>query len=387
LKGYSALIVTIILLSSAFLACIPVQAQEDEEASDSAEINAVINGDIPSIKGDWTPINITIVDAFGIDWDKLSASIPEMWMRILWPLNPMFPQPVQRFLGYTGLRFEPEILKGNPRGWYLRMVNNEIAESNPGWIHSITLEAKTDDSAIDYAVVAGIKCIRLDTFGGIIGSSYITIPLKASPLNFIEMRTTNTMKHAGLKSIVSFDVDITNIGYYKDVFKFELEGKNGLIGQFNKQALTLNPDETKKITLSILTPEKIWDPGTPNKIDIYAYSHGDSTRTHIGSLVVVTEGIYISPLVGMILIPIIIFIAISYVLFFYFRQKEEREAYGKPEKPWTIPEEKKYLDELRAKDKKEYSNVIQRMNEEYQSALLWYKSYRNSVKQKEKNKK
>ena len=157
----------------------PIAAQDEEEQG-GAEVNAYISGDIPSIRGNWTTINLLVVDAFGIDWDKLSESIPKLWMRLFWPLNPSFPQPVQRFLGHTGLRFEPEIIEGNDKGWYTRIVDNVVSETNPGYMHTIKIEARTDDSAIDYAVVIGVKTIRLDTQGGEIGYNYIKIPVKAA---------------------------------------------------------------------------------------------------------------------------------------------------------------------------------------------------------------
>ena len=109
MRIYKPIIISIILLSAILLACLPIQAQE-EGAEESAEVNAFIKGDIPSIKlVEWTSINITIVDAFGIDWDSLRDVIPEWYMRMFWPLNPAFPQPVERFLGYTSLRLEPEM--------------------------------------------------------------------------------------------------------------------------------------------------------------------------------------------------------------------------------------------------------------------------------------
>ena len=382
LKKHKPLFITLIVLSAMFISCITVQAQDEIE--DSAEINAYVNGKIPSIKAtEWTPINVTIQDAFGIDWDRLSQALPEWWMRLIWPFNPSFPQPVQRFLGYTSLRFEPEIIEGNSKGWFLRIHPNSVTGTNPGYLHNITLEAQIDDSAVDYSIVVGIKCTRIDTLGGDIGSSYIYIPVKASPLNFVEMRATQTTKKAGLKSMVYFDVDIINNGYYRDIFMFELDAENGLLGLLNEQALVLNPGETKRVTIGILTPEKIYDYGTPSEVKIYAYSVGDSTRTLVGSLVVITEGFYISPLVWIILAPIVIILFFIYLFFFYFRRRKEKKLIKKPEKPWNIPEEKKHLEKLKNKDKEAYEKELKMMEDEYESALLWYEDYRDSMRGKE----
>ncbi|HEC89275.1 MAG TPA: hypothetical protein ENI44_01685 [Thermoplasmatales archaeon] len=72
---------------------------------DTAEINARIDGEIPSIKlTKWTSINITIVDDFFLNWDEIRRIRPEWYLKLFWPLNPFLPQPIQRFLGYTSLK-------------------------------------------------------------------------------------------------------------------------------------------------------------------------------------------------------------------------------------------------------------------------------------------
>jgi hypothetical protein len=396
LKRYKTIIISLILLSTLFYSCLPVQAQEEEEWS--AEVNAYIIGEIPSIKvTEWTPINITLNDAFGIDWEYLSSSLfpyaskflgPQinvLYMNIVWSISPLMPSYVQDFLGYTKIRLEPEIVEGNPKGWYLKVTPNFIPEANPGRNYSITLEARVDDSAINYSIIAGIKCTRIDTNGGEIGTSYIYVPIKASPTNYIKMNAIATRKNAGPKSMVYFTFDITNEGYYRDVFQFDLEEENGLLALTNEQAVALNPGETRAITMGVLTPEKFWDPGTPNKIDVNIYSIGDPTKTLVGSLVVYTEGFYISPLVLIILTPIIIILGIIYLLYFYRREKKEKEILGKPEKPWNIPEEKQHLEELKQKNKEEYEKERQMMEDEYKSAMLWYKNYREAERQRGKS--
>ncbi len=395
LKIYKTVIISLILLFTLFYSCLSVQAQEEEEWS--AEVNAYIKGDIPSIKvTEWTPINITLNDAFGIDWEFLSQNLLRVpsaifgdqvniiYMNVVWSISPLMPSYVQNFLGYTKIELEPEIIEGNPKGWYLKVTPNYIPEANPGRNYSITLEARVDDSAIDYSVIAGIKCTRIDTKGGEIGTSYVYVPIKASPTNYVKMSAIETRKTAGPKSMVYFTFDITNEGYYRDVFQFDLEEENGLLALTNEQAITLNPGETRSITLGVLTPEKFWDPGTPNKIDVNVYSIGDPSLTLVGSLVVYTEGFYISPLVLMILTPIIIILGVIYLLFFYRREKKEKEILGKPQKPWTIPEEQRHLEELKQKNREEFEKERQMMEDEYKSALLWYKNYRDAERQRGK---
>jgi hypothetical protein len=73
-------------------------------------------------------------------------------------------------------------------------------------------------------------------------------------------------------------------------------------------------------------------------------------------------------------------------VYLFIRRLKLTESCKKPQKPWTIPEEKKYLDKL-LKEKKigEYESTIKMMKEEYDSALLWYESYREFlIKEKRK---
>lgn len=382
-KRITLIIILFILSVSLLVNCVYAQ-EEQEEVSDSAEVNAFIRGDIPSIKGNWTTIELTVIDAFGIDWDTLSNTIPEWYMRIIWRFNPAFPQPISRFLGYTGLRFEPEIIQGSNRGWYVRILNNEIGATNPGDIHNINIEARTDDSAIDNAVVIGVKTIRLDTYGDPIGESILKIPVKASPLNFIDMQTPVKQKQTGPRSTVSFDLDIRNEGYYKDVFKFDIRAEGDFTALMNKQSLILESGETRPVTLQILTPEILFDPGTPNKIDIYVYSQGDPNKEFVGSVVVVTQGVYISPLVGIILAPILIVILLVFLWWYMQKTRKEQKLVIKPEKPWNIPEEKAHLETLKEKDAKKYEKELSMMQQEYESALLWYDSYKQYLLQQQK---
>jgi hypothetical protein len=137
--------------------------------------------------------------------------------------------------------------------------------------HNFTLMVMVDDSMVNYSVMAEINCTRIDTFGGIYGNQSIFIPLKASPKNYFKMDIKNPKKTASPKSLLYFYVDITNKGYYKDVFQFEIESENGLLALFEEQAAVINPRETRELRIGVLTPEKILDFGTPNNIHLYIY--------------------------------------------------------------------------------------------------------------------
>lgn len=355
----------------------------DGQFDDAAEIIANIDAPdykIPAVRiSEWTSINITVTDAFGINWTQLETFFP-IRSRYLWPLIHPSWKP---FLGYTSLRFEPEIIQGDPNGWRLRVTPNAIPQANSGKTYKLTLEVQADDINIDYAVVVGIRAVRSSVYGDDIGDSYIYVPVKASALNNVKMQTTSTTIEAAPHSIVRFDATISNFGYYKDMFSIELRSENDLKILSPNQVIVLEPGSNQKISIDVLTPEKLFDPGTPNRIEVYIFSSGDPNAMHIGSLVVITKGVFISPLGLIIAAPIILLLLIVFLFFLYTKDKKDRELYGKPDKPWLIPEEKRYLEQLKADDKEKYSEILSLMRDEYASSLLWYQSYKNSIKQRE----
>jgi len=373
------IMVLILLINILLITNISVNAQEDPE--ESAEIVAYIdtpNNRIPPIGiANWTVINIKVLDAYGINWTLLSTSFPIL-SQYVWPIIHPTWKP---FLGYSTLRFETEIVEGNPKGWYTKVTPSAIPNADQGRKYDLRLEVQTDDIAVDYAVVVGIKTTRVNVFGVDSGVSYIYIPVKASALNNIKMETTITNKEASPFSYVYFDLNMKNYGYYRDMFSLEFEAENGLIVASTKQIFVLDPGDTDDIRISILTPEKLFDQGTPSKIDIYAKSSEDQTLTLVGTIVVVTKGIYISPLTIIIAIPILFLIILIYLIFFILKDKRDVKNYGKPDKPWDLSVEKKYLEELKKKDKDEYIKIIDMMKDEYKSSLLYYKDFiRNSKK-------
>jgi len=236
-----------------------------------------------------------------------------------------------------------------------------------------------DDTTIDYSVVVKIKCTRFDVFGGIMGVSYLYLPLKAMPLSNIKMSVDIVKKTAPPKSITSFQFDITNYGNYREMFGFRVEGEEGLISHVDTQTIVLDPKETKKVDLKVFTPPTLLDLGTPRRIYIYAYSYETNTSIPLGSVTVVTQGVYIHPLIGITIFSIVVLLIIIHFSYRYI-DKIICEVYGKPIKPWFIPEERSYLKKLKKDKPDEYHKVLDMMRQEYQSAMLWYKS---SVKNRE----
>lgn len=378
-KTYKLLVFPTMLFFLLVSSVISVHAQEPitESAEIVGTITELTNYQIPSIKtSDWTKIFIRIEDGFGINWTYLSTEMPIL-SRYIWPIiHPSW----RSFLGYSSLRLEPEVIEGDPRGWYTKITPSAIATADQGKTYDVVLEVKTDDIAVDYSVVIGVKVVRVAPDGTDIGISYINIPVKASSLNNLKMSAGFTTKEAAPHSFVYFDVSLINLGYYRDMFKLHFVDENGLTIAASHQLVVLNPQESQNVRINVLTEEKFFDIGTSNRINIYATSSSDSNRQLIGTVIVTTRGTYLSPLIGVILSPIILVILAIFLFWFFIKNKRDTELYGKPQKPWTIPEEKAHLQDLKDNNKEAYVLERKMMHDEYKSALLWYQDYRQTEK-------
>lgn len=375
----------LVLLLSIGSSLVQSKKTQKEDETEGAGVGATIdNAVLPGIQKDWTAINLTIRDNFGLQWNRFLPGgdlsfYPQWWMQTWWVYVYKVPKGM---LGYTSIKFVPEY----PDGWAIKIEPSTIGKTCNQMTHHVIVYAQVNELASDYNPLIKIKCIRYLTDGVEYASSYIYLPLKAVSLNFAYVRALETTKKAPPRSIVSFPIEVTNKGEYRNTFQFNVAGQLGTYGLVAQQSLTLNSGETRTIQLQVITPEVFYDVGTPRKVDISIYPLGNPTEKISLSVIVMTEGFYISPLITLPIGAIIILVLIIYFIFFYLRNKRERELYGKPNKPWTIPEERTHLAELKREDKDAYKHERLMMEDEYKSALLWYDDYRKTLTKPEEKK-
>ncbi len=395
-KSLAPLLLIALLVSSS-LFVVPVSAEDDESYEETAEVAInLADGYIPSIKKEWTTINLTVEDVFGLNWDYLQDAFPLWYMKIVWPY--MFGiKEIDRFLGYTSLSFFPTVKSSDPDGWSAKITPASIGSTTQGRNHSIVLQVKANELATDYNPTVIIECKRYDAIGEYYGSTYATIPVKAESLNFALVDVVEATKQASPKSLVDFEMIITNQGEYKDTYYVEVTDENGTKGTVSQQVLVLNPGEETSVTITYLTPEVLFDPGTPRRLNISIYPVENPDAEFNLDVIVMTQGMYISPLAFIVLGAIIVLLIIVYVVVRLLLAKFNKELYerlfgpktkvkggkievAKPEKPWKISSEQKHLEKLKAKDKKKYEAELLMMEQEYQSAILWYDHYVQALK-------
>jgi hypothetical protein len=170
------------------------------------------------------------------------------------------------------------------------------------------------------------------------------------------------------------------MGNYNDTYGFRVKSENKDIKLATPYYITIAPGETSKTNIGISTPQSAFDYGTFHEIIIEAYSIDNPNVTIAERQVFIeTKGLYVSE-INIAVLLLLIFIIILSLIFYIYRRKLFINKYCmKPDKPWEIPEEKQYLDNLLKTDIKKHKEVLQMMKKEYDSSLLWHKYYSKQI--------
>ncbi len=324
----------------------------------------------------------------------------------------------QPFLLGRSLSFEAEFPDGNPGAWFvnfdpplLNSVDGTVLKSKA----TISLTAPPDSS---YPVQSTIIRIKLtDTwamgnvwfpegfenwypgkkffwftsavtmgFGTLSGqvlpeAYYIDVLVKVKPYHAVDIEPV-TLEKLQPDQITSMPIIVKNLGNYNDTFSFKITSESGDVKLVDPVTISLKPGETGNTLLGIAAPELVYDTGTLYPIIIETYSIDQPNVTIAQQrLFLETKGVYISEIGAAYSVIVCFFIFLGAAFFLFRKKRELANIVIKPQKPWNIPIERKHLEELKQKDKEAYEKERLMMEDEYKSAMLWYDSYRQSIKQ------
>ncbi len=302
-----------------------VIAENTANESD-AQINAYITkaGELPLIDtSNWTGINLTIEDTIGMNWSLFkdnffndSRPIYKLYNLFVWSLlfNKKLGVPIQNYLGYCSLRFKVDTSSEETQGWFTRITPNTITNTTTGKKHDIELEVKIKDAPVSNSIILRLNCTRYDAAGLFYGTTFIDIPLKANPEEFIAIEINTNKTYAVPNEKVTLRAFFTNNGFYKDTFFFILDAPSELVTNMNDQVVVLESGERRNITFNVLAPDDIIDFGTPYLISLSAYSSSNEFIHPIGSYTVIVRGVHGNHLTFLIMMTTILAAISLYVV-------------------------------------------------------------------------
>ncbi len=220
--------------------------------------------------------------------------------------------------------------------------------------------------------------LRYGKFSGTVDVEYkeISILVKVKPYHALKFDTI-PLVNLRPDQLTSIPVTLENLGNYNDTYNFRIVSDNKDIIISNPSSITLAPGEQKDIYLGISVPQSAFDYGTLHSVIIEAFSIYDPNVTiDQKTIYFETRGVYVSEISGIGILFLIIIIIIFIAIYLHKRRLFFEKYCTKPDKPWENQEEKKYLETL---NENEYKKIREMMEDEYKSALLWYKYYLQAI--------
>jgi len=326
----------------------------------------------------------------GFNWTKLSETGKPLKDFIFAKIYlPILFNSIIYLLGYNSVVFETEIIN-NPFGWEAWVSPSSVTYFTGESTADVDLHVKVSRPTTANTATIRIKYTAYSGGENIMGTATTDVLVSIKQYHLAEVNAINQHREVPPDTVVYFPIEVTNRGNYEDTFEFEVSNEsNGFLGLVSGH-ITLKPGETGQISAMILTPYVyLYDFGTQTSLNISAYSVYETSKKFSAAISITSKGFLISEMFVLTIAIIILSIIFIYFIFIYIIDKRRIKIFGKPDKPWKIPSEEKYLQELRIKDKKEYNEIKKMMMDEYQSSLLWYKDNieKNKIKEKkQKNK-
>ncbi|MFA5102519.1 MAG: hypothetical protein WC525_05150 [Candidatus Thermoplasmatota archaeon] len=210
---------------------------------------------------------------------------------------------------------------------------------------------------------------------------YVDVNVKVKPFHSVNIKALPPEKLLP-NDVISIPVLVQNLGNYNDSISFRVKTKNNTRLQLTQNTtIALEPAQQGQVFVGIASPDNFLDTGTLHSITLEAFSTDQPNITiATQNIILETQGLYISEEnatysfgVGLIILCVVL-------ILWYWRRKISETFRKKPEKPWKLPEERQHLAELKRTDKNAYEQERLMMQDEYKSAILWYKDQKKQAR-------
>jgi hypothetical protein len=225
-----------------------------------------------------------------------------------------------------------------------------------------------------------------------IGHKSFDLFVKVAPYREAEIISISPPIEMQPNDLKNAKIQVQNRGSHIEQFGFKVSGAGDTLYVNTPSPITLSPGEIRTLDIGLITKPLAYDRGTLHTVSVDMYPTDTPNITiATGDLTVRTKGFALQSIFRF-RFSWHIFFAISIILFLIIliaiiRRVQLLRYLKKPRKPWTLKEEKQYLQKLlKDKEKEEYQKNLEMMKSEHISALLWYKFYKKSVLREKRKK-
>lgn len=250
------------------------------------------------------------------------------------------------------------ISSGQEREFEFRFLSTQ-AVGDPYYPATITVVMRGNGQEVRHNVTVTAYSPGRDGFNAQVSRSFIVEP----------------------EQISTVPLRITNIGLYPRTFDLEVADNPCNVAVSPPSSIVVGGKSTEEVFVTVQGPtDRLWYFTEPCSITLRVVPQDNPNIDRTVILGGQVNGGYFNPVwafwaVGLLLAAVLL------VLFVADRKARiEEELLGKPQKPWTIPVEKVYLDHLKQRDPRAHYVVRHfLMEEEYASSLLWYREFKRAT--------
>lgn len=265
----------------------------------------------------------------------------------------------------------------DPQGWVIQPIPSISTFS--GEEETVVLRVIPGVTAINPNFVVNITATTLTDGGRFV--HYAKVSFFSEGIQGLAVRAGRSLD-LDARQIGQTSIIVTNVALQpRTVETMVIDNPCGLLVAPPAQ-FTLRERETRELQFSVQGPEgRFWYNSQDCSLLVGAHAVGSGGEPRTTSVGVTVNGFYVDP-TWVFWAAVVALVAV--LLFLFVKRRKDRieeEILGKPQKPWTIPIEKVYLEHLRRKDERAWYVVRHHlMEEEHRSALLWYQHYKHATR-------
>jgi len=256
----------------------------------------------------------------GFNWSYLREYFGYFWLDFIYAkfYLPIIFREFKDIMGYNSVNFIAEVI-GNLSGWAAWVSPSSVTNFTGDSSVYLDLKLKVGRPSTVNTAKIRVKYIAFSGGNNLLGNGSTDVLVSISQYHLAEINASVQHKETSPEKIISFPIEVKNLGNYEDTFIFEVDNdSNGFLCLVSDQ-LTLKPNCSGNISAIVLTPDAfIYDFGTRALFNISAYSIYEPTKKFSTSISITSKGFLVTEMY-LFSITIIISTTILLLIFFYYK--------------------------------------------------------------------